>query len=199
MLTEHSVGIAASTYYAAKKHQPSARALRDAQLAALIAQVYEANYSAYGTAKMWDHLNRVAGVMVARCTVERLMSQIGLVGARCGKEPVTTTPPVDSDTPGDLVNRHFSIDAPNRLWLADLSRVRTRTGWVYLAFVIDAYSRRVLRWRASRTLHTKLALDALDMAIASPSSRRPQNRPSGSSQRPQVAIPVHPLQHPTRR
>ncbi len=166
VLTEHGVGIAPSTYYAAKKRRPSARAVRDAQLSLLIAQVYEANYSAYGAAKVWDHLNRVAGVVVARCTVERLMSQMGLVGARRGKEPVTTTPAAD-DTPEDLVNRCFGVDAPDRLWLADLTWVRTRTGWVYLAFVIDAYSRRVLGWRASRTLHTELALDALDMAIAS--------------------------------
>ena len=130
MLTEHGVGIAPCRCYAAKKRRPSVRALRDAQVAALIAQVYEANYNAYGAAKMWDHLNRVAGVVVARCTVERLMSQMGLVGARCGEEPVTTTPPGGSDTPGDLVNRHFGVDAPDRLRLADLSRVRTRSGWV---------------------------------------------------------------------
>ncbi len=191
--------IAPSTYYAFTKRAPSACALRDAQLALLIARVYEANYSAYVAAKMWDHLNRVAGVVVADCTVEPLMSKMGLVGTRRGKEPVTTTPPVGSDTPGDLVNRHFGVDAPNRLRLADLSRVRTGCGWVYLAFVIDTYSRRVLRWRASHTPHTKLALDASDHGHRHTPSRRPQNRPSGSPQRPRIAIPVHPLQHQTRR
>ncbi len=191
--------IAACRYYAFTKRAPSARALRDAQLALLIARVYEANYSAYGAAKMWDHLNRVAGVVVADCTVEPLMSKMGLVGARRGKEPVTTTPPVGSDTPGDLVNRHFGVDAPNRLRLADLSRVRTRTGWVYLAFVIDAYSRRLLGWRTSHTLHTKLALDASDHGHRHTPPQRISRQQCRSPQRPRIAISVHPLQHQTRR
>ncbi len=156
--------------------------------------------NAYGAAKMHrPQLDRVAGVVVARCTVEPLMSKMGLVGARLGKEPVTTTPLGDSDTPSDLLNRHFGVDAPDRLWLADLSRVRTGCGWVYLGFVIDAYSRLVLGWRASRTPHTELTLDASDHGHRHASTRRPQNRPSGSPQRPQVTIPVHPLQPTPQR
>ena len=165
VLTEHGVGIAPSTYYAAKKRAPSARAVRDGELRPLIAEVHAANYDAYGAAKVWDHLNRVKGVRVARCTVERLMAQMGLRGVVRGAKPRTTTP-AGEGLPSDLVNRDFSVDAPDRLWLADLTWVRTRSGFVYMAFVIDAYSRRVLGWRASRSLRTDLALDALDMAIA---------------------------------
>ena len=165
VLAGHGVGIAPSTYYAARARPPSARALRDAQLAPMIARVHAANYDAYGAAKVWDHLNRVEGVRVARCTVERLMAQMGLRGVVRGAKPLTTTPAGD-DLPEDLVNRDFSVDAPDRLWLADLTWVRTRSGFVYMAFVIDAYSRRVLGWQASRSLRTDLALDALDMAVA---------------------------------
>ena len=185
VLTEHGVGIAPSTYYAARNRSPSQRAVRDAQLRPMIAEAHKANYDAYGAAKVWDHLNRVEGVQVwkpsarcawtwewdhlnrvegvrvARCTVERLMAQMGLAGRR----PRTTTP-ADGNLPEDLVNRDFGADAPDRLWLADLAWVRTRSGWVYMAFVIDACSRRVLGWQASRSLRTDLALDALDMAIA---------------------------------
>ncbi len=95
------------------------------------------------------------------------MSKMGLVGARLGKEPVTTTPLGDSDTPSDLLNRHFGVDAPDRLWLADLSRVRTGCGWVYLGFVIDAYSRRVLRWRHHALCIPNWPSTRQTMAIAS--------------------------------
>ena len=172
VLQEHGVGIAPSTYYVAKRRAPSARSVRDAELRPMIAKAHKANYDAYGAAKMWDHLNRVQGVRVARCTVERLMAQMGLAGARRGKKPCTTTPG-GGEMPDDLVNRDFGAGAPDRLWLADLTWVRTRSGWVYMAFVIDAYSRRVLGWQASRSLRTDLALDALDMAIA---TRRREGR-----------------------
>ena len=124
------------------------------------------NYDAYGAAKVWDHLNRVEHITVARCTVERLMRQLGLEGTRRGATVRTTTSDPDADRPADLVNRDFTVPAPNRLWLADLTYVRTRSGWVYVSFVIDAYSRRVLGWQASRSLRTELALDALEMAIS---------------------------------
>ena len=165
VLAEHGVGIAPSTYYAAKKRPPSARSVRDAELRKQIARVHAGNYDAYGAAKVWDHLNRVEGVRVARCTVERLMAQMGLSGVVRGRRPQTTTPGGDG-LPEDLVNRDFGVDAPDRLWLADLTWVPTRSGFVYMAFVIDAYSRRVLGWQASRSLRTDLALDALDMAVA---------------------------------
>ena len=178
VLTEHGVGIAPSTYYAAKKRAPSARAVRDGELRPLIAEVHAANYDAYGAAKVWDHLNRVEGVRVARCTVERLMAQMGLAGVRRGKKPCTTTPGGGDNLPDGLVNRDFAASAPDRLWLADLTWVRTRSGWVYMAFVIDAHSRRVLGWQASRSLRTGLALDALDMAIA---ARRRDGRSTGKA------------------
>ena len=168
VLTEHGVGIAPCAYYAAKARRPSARALRDAELCAVIARVHRENYDAYGAAKVWDHLNRVEGVAVARCTVERLMREMGLQGVRRGRKAVrTTTSDPDAGWPADLVNRDFTAAAPNRLWLADLTYVRTRSGWVYMAFVIDAYSRMVIGWHPSRSLRTDLALDALDMAVHS--------------------------------
>ena len=166
VLCEHGVGIAPSTYYAARCRPPSARARRDAWLCEQIARVHRDNYDAYGAAKVWDHLNRVEGITVARCTVERLMRQLGLEGTRRGRTVRTTTSDPDACGPADLVNRDFTVPAPNRLWLADLTYVRTRSGWVYVSFVIDAYSRRVLGWQASRSMRTELALDALEMAIS---------------------------------
>ena len=124
------------------------------------------------------------------------MAQMGLRGVVRGAEPRTTTPAGDDGLPEDLVNRDFSVDAPDRLWLADLTWVRTRSGFVYMAFAIDAYSRRVLGWRASRSLRTDLALDALDMAIA---ARRRDGRNIEGAQRPRIAIPVHPLLTAARR
>ena len=166
VLVEHGVGIAPSAYCAAKSRPPSARALRDAQLAPMIARVHKANYDAYGAAKVWDHLNRVEGVRVARCTVERLMAQMGLRGARRGATVRTTVGDPDAERPDDLVKRDFAVPAPDRLWLADLTYVRTASGFVYVSFVIDAYSRRVIGWQASRSMRTESALDALEMAIS---------------------------------
>ena len=165
VLTEHGMRIAPSTYYAAKTRQPSARARRDEVLSALIARVHADNYGVYGAVKVWEHLNEVENIKVARCTVERLMGRLGLRGVRRGRTPVTTTSSHSDDRPQDLVDRDFTVPAPNRLWLADLTYVLTRSGWVYAAFVIDAYSRRVLGWQASTSLRTGLALDALEMAI----------------------------------
>ena len=166
VLAEHGVGIASSAYWAARCRPPSARAQRDAWLCAQIARVHRDNYDAYGAAKVWDHLNRVEGITAARCTTERLMARVGLQGVRRGATVRTTTSDPDACRPADLVNRDFSVPAPNRLWLADLTYVRTRSGPVYVSFVIDAYSRRVLGWQASRSMRTELALDALEMAIS---------------------------------
>ena len=166
VLAEHGVGIAPCAYWAARRRPPSARALRDAWLCGEIARVHRENYDAYGAAKVWDRLNSVEGIRVARCTVERLMRRMGLEGTRRGGTVRTTTPADDAERPADLVNRDFAVPAPNRLWLADLTYVRTRSGWVYVSFVIDAYSRRVLGWQASRSMRTELALDALEMAIS---------------------------------
>ena len=166
VLCGHGVGIAPSTFYAAKRRPPSTRALRDAWLCALIARVHRDDYDAYGAAKVWDHLNRVEHIRVARCTVERLMAQMGLSGVRRGGTVRTTTPADDAERPEDLVNRDFAAPVPNRLWLADLTYVRTHAGFVYVSFVLDAFSRRVLGWQASRSMRTELALDALEMAIS---------------------------------
>ncbi len=166
VLCEHGCGIAPSTYWAAKTRPPSARAVRDAQLRPVIARVFEENYVAYGADKMWDHLNQVEGIRVARCTVERLMAQMGLSGVRRGRSWIRTTISEDgTERPADLVDRDFAVPAPNRLWLADLTYVKTHAGWVYVAFIIDAYSRMVVGWQASRSLRSDLAIDALEMAV----------------------------------
>jgi putative transposase len=163
--------VAPSTYYAAKTRPPSARALRDAELVAQIRRVHAENYSVYGADKVWAQLNR-QGTRAARCTVERLMRQEGLRGATRGRAWTRTTFPSGEDRPADLVDRDFRAPAPNRLWVADLTYVKTHAGWVYVAFVIDVFSRVVVGWQASRSLRTDLALDALEMAFW---SRRDQN------------------------
>lgn len=161
-----TLGIAPSTYHASKTRRPSARAVRDAELVPVIARVHKENFVAYGADKMWDHLNQVEGIRVARCTVERLMRQMGLSGVRRGRRWVRTTiSEVGADRPADLVDRDFTVEGPNRLWLADLTYVKTHSGWVYAAFIIDAYSRMVIGWQASRSLRSDLAIDALEMAV----------------------------------
>jgi putative transposase len=161
-----TLGIAPSTYHAVKVRPPSTRAVRDAELRPVIARVHKENYVAYGADKMWDHLNNVESIRVARCTIERLMRQMGLSGVRRGRSWIrTTVTNDDAQRPADLVDRDFRVDAPNRLWLADLTYVKTHTGWVYAAFIIDAYSRMVVGWQASRSLRSDLAIDALEMAI----------------------------------
>jgi putative transposase len=158
--------IAPSTYHAAKKRPLSARALRDGELRPLIMQVWEENLSVYGADKIWDHLNNQRGVRVARCTVERLMADMGLQGCRRGRTWVVTTVGDDRlERPADLVERQFRAPAPNRLWVADLTYVKTFAGWVYVAFIIDVFSRFIVGWQASRSLRSDLAIDALEMAI----------------------------------
>jgi putative transposase len=156
--------IAPSTYYAAKRRPPSARALRDEELKAEIARVHAEHFGVYGARKVWRQLHR-EGIGVARCTVERLMRQLGLEGVRRGKARRTTTPDLTAPRPADLVERDFSAARPNQLWVADLTYVATWSGFVYVAFVIDAFSRFLVGWQASRSLRTDLALDALEMAI----------------------------------
>jgi putative transposase len=164
VLTEHGVPIAPSTYYDAAGRGPSARAVRDEQLKAHIARVHGENYGVYGARKVWLALNR-EGVAVARCTVERLMRELGLAGARRGKRVRTTRPDAAAGRPADLVRRQFSPARPDRLWVADFTYCPTWAGMVYVAFVIDAYSRRILGWRAATTMRTSLVLDALEQAL----------------------------------
>ncbi len=157
--------IAPATYHAARNRAPSARTLRDRQLRPEILEVWEKNLCVYGADKVWDQLNK-DGIRVARCTIERLMADMGLQGCRRGRTSVRTTISDDTlDRPNDLVKRRFKASAPNRLWLADLTYVRTSTGWVYVAFIVDVYSRMIVGWQASRSLRTDLAIDALQMAI----------------------------------
>jgi transposase InsO family protein len=159
------LGIAPSTYYAARKRPPSARSLRDAELRPQILRVYEENLAVYGADKIWDQLNK-DGVRVARCTVERLTADMGIQGCRRGRVWVRTTEGDDRlDRPADLVERNFRAPAPNRLWVADLTHVKTHAGWVYVAFIIDVFSRMVVGWQASRSLRADLAIDALEMAV----------------------------------
>jgi putative transposase len=159
------LGVAPSSYHAAKSRPLSARAIRDAELKPEILRVWEQNLSVYGADKIWDQLNK-DGIDVARCTVERLMAELGLQGCRRGRTWVRTTEGDDRlDRPADLVERQFRAPAPNRLWVADLTYVKTHSGWVYVAFVVDVFSRMVVGWQASRSLRSDLAIDALEMAV----------------------------------
>jgi putative transposase len=163
VLTQHGCQIAPSTYYDAACRVPSARAVRDEQLKAAISRIHKDNYGVYGARKIWLQLNR-EGTAVARCTVERLMRELQLTGARRGKRVRTTVPGAAAARPADLVQRWFSPAAPDRLWVADFTYVPTWTGMAYV-FVIDAYSRRMLGWRAARSMKTALVLDALEQAL----------------------------------
>jgi putative transposase len=156
--------IAPSTYYQYTKGPRSARAVRDAQLKVEIGRVHAEHFGVYGARKVWRQLHR-EGICVARCTVERLMRELHLEGVRRGKTRRTTTPQETDSRPADLVERDFSATRPNQLWVADLTYVATWSGFVYVALVIDAFSRFLVGWQTSRSLRTDLALDALEMAI----------------------------------
>jgi putative transposase len=164
VLSEHGAKIAPSTYYDARKRQPTRRELRDEELRPLITRAHAENYGVYGARKVWLALNR-QGVEIARCTVERLMTELGLAGVRRGKRWRTTIPDAAAVRPADLVDRRFAPVAPNRLWVADFTYVATWAGMVHVAFVIDAYARRIIGWRAAYTMKTSLVLDALEQAI----------------------------------
>jgi putative transposase len=156
--------VAPSTYYANLSRPPSARSVREETLATEVRRIFTENFSVYGARKVWRQLIR-EGRPVARCTVERLMRQMGLRGATRGKIWKTTFSDLTRPRPLDRVERDFCVPAPNRLWVADLTYVRTWSGFVYAAFVIDAYSRMILGWQTSTSLRTDLALDALEMAL----------------------------------
>jgi putative transposase len=157
--------VAPSSYYAAISRPPSARQRRDQVLQGALRRVWDEHRQIYGADKVWAQLKR-EGTVVARCTVERLMRQLGLRGVVRGKTSARTTVADEASTrPLDLVARQFRAPAPNRLWVADLTYVKTHSGWVYVAFVVDVCSRFVVGWQASRSLRTDLALDALEMAL----------------------------------
>ncbi len=148
-LTELGVPIAPSTYYDHINREPSRRELRDGELKEHISRVHAANYGVYGARKVWLTLNR-EGIEVARCTVERLMTKLGLSGTTRGKARRTTIADPATARPADLVQRRFGPPAPNRLWVADLTYVSTWAGFAYVAFVTDAYARRILGWGGRR-------------------------------------------------
>jgi putative transposase len=169
--------IAPSTYHAhvAKRRDPakrSARARQDAALKVEVRRVFDQNFSVYGVRKVWRQLKR-EGFDVARCTVSRLMRDMGLQGVIRGKSVKTTIRDKAAPCPLDHVNRQFKAPRPNVLWLSDFTYVATWTGFVYVAFVIDAYARRIVGWRASRTAHAGFVLDALEQALH---DRRPVHR-----------------------
>jgi putative transposase len=169
--------IAPSTYHAhvAKRVDPerlSARAKQDMALKPEIARVFTENFEVYGARKVWRQLNR-EGVAVARCTVERLMQDMGLQGVVRGKPVRTTVSDKATPCPLDHVNRQFHAPMPNVLWLSDFTYVSTWAGFVYVAFVIDAYARRIVGWRVSRTAQAGFVLDALEQALH---DRRPTRR-----------------------
>lgn len=170
-LTSAGITIAPSTVYAARTRPPSPRARRDEVLKDEIRAVHAENYSAFGARKMHVMLNRPVVAErhgqghVARCTIERLMRCLGLRGIRRAKTPHTTRSAPREQCPADLVDRHFSAFRPNELWVADITYVRTFSGWVYVAFVTDVNSRRIVGWQTSTSLYTDLALDALNMGV----------------------------------
>jgi putative transposase len=165
VLTEHAAPIAPSTYYEARSRGPSRRAVRDAEVVELIARARAGRFTCrFGARKMWLHLRR-QGHDVARCTVERLMARSGWRGALRGNRVRTTISDQGHDRPADLVDRDFTATAPNRLWVADFTYVATWSGTVYVAFVFDVFSRRVVGWRAATSMTTALVLDTLEHAI----------------------------------
>ena len=155
---------APSTYYAAKARTPSARARRHEALAAKVEAAWKANFEVYGRRKLWAELRR-QGETAGRDQVERVMKSLGIAGAVRGRRVRTTRPDPAAGRAPDLVNRQFTAPAPNRLWVADFTVVPTWSGQVYMAFVIDVYSRMIVGWRASTNMRTALVLDALEMAI----------------------------------
>jgi len=169
--------IAPSTYHErqAQRRDPSrlsVRARRDLELKPQIARVFAENFAVYGVRKVWRQMRREQ-ISLARCTVERLMRQMGLRGVIRGKPVRTTISDKAAPCPRDHVNRQFHAPAPDRLWLSDFTYVATWAGFVYVAFVIDAYARRIVGWRASRTAHASFVLDALEQALH---DRRPAHR-----------------------
>ena len=161
--------IAPSTYHAhaARQADPSLmskRAKRDAELRPEIRRVWQENFAVYGVRKVWRQLNR-EGIVVARCTVARLMAAMGLAGAVRGKPVKTTVSNAATLCPEDRVNRQFHAPRPNALWLSDFTYVATWSGFVYVAFVIDAFARRIVGWRVSRSMQAGFVLDALEQAL----------------------------------
>ncbi len=164
VLCEHGWQIAPATFYAAKTRPPSARSVRDAALTPVIVGVHEANYGVYGVRKVHAELRR-QGLDVGRDQVGRLMREAGLAGVRRGKFKRTTVSDPAAARPADRVRRNFTAPGPDRLWVCDLTYIRTWVGFAYLALVIDVFSRRIVGWAVASHMRTDLVLEALEMAI----------------------------------
>ena len=161
--------IAPSLYYEMKAREVDPtrvppRLQRDRKLVAEIRRVYDENFAVYGARKVWRQLGREE-IEVARCTVERLMRSLGLQGVVRGRKCRTTIADDTAERPLDRVNRQFQASHPNELWVADFTYVATWAGFVYVAFVIDVYARRIIGWRVARSMHAELVLDVLEQAI----------------------------------
>jgi putative transposase len=164
VLRAHGCQIAPSGYYAARARPPGARQVRDEALLADIRRIHAANYGVYGARKVWHELQR-EGTAVARCTVERLMRRAGLRGVVRGRKVRTTVSDANHERAADRVNRDFTAECPNRTWVADFTYVATWSGIVYVAFVVDVYSRAIVGWNAATNRRTPLVLGALDMGL----------------------------------
>lgn len=159
-----TIGLSERTYHAARVRPPSARALSDEWLKVRMVEVWKDNYCCYGAERIWRALNR-RDIAVARCTVERLMPEAGIRGVQRGRKPWTTIVDDTAGRPADLVERRFTAGRPNELWLADITYVSTWEGWLYVAFISDVFSRRIVGWQIADHLRTDLVLDALEMAV----------------------------------
>jgi len=168
--------IAPSLYYEHKAREADParrppRLRRDRALTPQISRVYEENFHVYGARKVWRQLGR-EDFKVARCTVERLMRSLGLEGAVRGRKYRTTIAEEGAEGPLDLVKRQFQASRPNQLWVADFTYVATWVGFVYVAFVIDVFARRIVGWRVARSMRAELVLDALEQALWSRSGTK---------------------------
>jgi len=159
-----TIGLPERTFHAAKVRPPSARSVSDAVHAVEIRRAWTGNYSCYGPRRVYKQLRR-EGYVVARCTVTRVMADIGLRGVQRGRKQFTTVPDDTSPRPADLVERQFVANRPNQLWLADITYVSTWQGWLYVAFILDVASRMIVGWQLANHLRTDLVLDALEMAL----------------------------------
>lgn len=162
--------VAPSTYYDNKKRPLSARAIRDAMLIPILLALFVANRKLYGAHKLWKAANR-AGHVIGRDQTARLMRQMGIRGVSRKRKVRTTVPDDNAVRPADLVERDFTADRPNRLWVTDLTFVSTRAGTAYACFIIDAFSRKIVGWRVASHMRTVMVLDALEMARQSRGTR----------------------------
>lgn len=163
-VTCRTIGLAERTFHATRTRPPSARSVSDEAHKIEIRRVWTSNYSCYGPRRVYKQLRR-EGYLVARCTVTRLMADLGLRGVQRGRKQFTTTPDDAAARPADLVERQFVADRPNQLWLADITYVSTWQGWLYVAFILDVHSRMIVGWQLANHLRTDLVLDALEMAL----------------------------------